>query len=301
MSSSTAPLSSRWLGGSLINHCLIMGDIGYNYLINVLMPWTVGMIPWFYRPPPPGVVSLVTAEITIAFIVFIASAYALWCYDKKCMFFLLWYIIFYLPVSNLIPLSNPMAHRYMYLPSIGLLIVLAVFLHKAFKSAFLKKHSPYLSSILYGAVIMICITRTLLLNGDWKSNFDMGWAWVRDYPAAYQGYATLGREYLSAGNLDKAKKYLEKSILLGNQMPSDALTLSECYIRLGKIQAAKALLRKTILSFPDYADAYFYLGEIYYAQKNYPSAQEMLEKTLMLNPKSEAAKNLLKLDLQKQK
>ena len=148
---------------------------------------------------------------------------------------------------------------------------------------------------------MICVTRTLFLNGDWKNNFDMGWAWVRDYPAAYQGYATLGRAYLSAGNLDKAEEYLEKSILLGDQMPNNALTLSECYIRLGKIQAAEALLKKIISGFPDYADAYFYLGEIYYVQKNYQSAQEMLEKTLMLNPKSEAAKNLLKLDLQKQK
>ena len=56
-------------------------------------------------------------------------------------FFLLWYLIFYLPISNLIPLSNPMANRYMYLPSIGLLIVSAIYLNKIFRSAFLKKHS----------------------------------------------------------------------------------------------------------------------------------------------------------------
>ena len=262
-----------------------MGYIWCNYLINVLLPWTVKMIPGQYCPPVPGVVSLVTAEIGIAFIVFITSVYMLWRNYKEGVFFLLWYIIFYLPVSNFIPIVNPMACRYMYLPSIGLLIVLAFFLHKAFKSDFLKKHSQYLSSMLYVGIIMICVTRTLFLNEDWKSNFDVGWAWVRDYPADSQGYALLGREYLSAGHFDKAKEYLEKSVLLGDQIPSDALALGECYMLLGKFQAAEHLFKQIILRFPDYSDPLLFLGNIYYDQKDYSQAQGMLEKSLMSNPK----------------
>ena len=69
----------------------------------------------------------------------------LWNKYKKSIFFLLWYIVFYLPVSNLIPIVNPIACRYMYLPSIGVLIALAFFLHKAFKSNILKKYSKYFS------------------------------------------------------------------------------------------------------------------------------------------------------------
>ncbi len=302
-----ASLSFHWLGGSFVNHCLIMGYIWYNYLINVLMPWTVKLIPRFYCPPAPGIVSLVTAEIGIAFIALISSIFVLWRNYKEAVFFLLWYIIFYLPVSDLIPIANPMACRFMYLPSIGLLIVLAFFLHKIFKGAFIKEHSQYLSNILHGAVILICVTRTLFLNGDWKSNFDVGWAWVRDYPADGQGYALMGRGYLDAGSLEKARGYLEKSLLLGDQLPGDALALGACYMRLGEFQASEALLKQIIARFPDYADPFFNLGEIYYDQKHYLQAQEMLEKALMLNPKRSSGyvllmkvyRNLHKLEAEK--
>ena len=217
----------------------------------------------------------------------------LWNKYKKSIFFLLWYIVFYLPVSNLIPIVNPIACRYMYLPSIGVLIALAFFLHKAFKSNILKKYSKNVSHMLHGAVIMICITRTLFLNEDWKSNFDVAWAWVRDYPADSQGYALLGREYLDAGHLDKAKEYLEKSVLLGDQRPSDIFALGECYMLLGKFQSAEHMFKQIIFRFPDYSDPLFCLGEIYYEQKNYSQAQEMLEKSLISNPKRPAGYMLL--------
>ena len=172
-----------------------MGEIWYNYLINVLLPWTVKLIPALYCPPVGGI-SLVTVQIGIALIILITSVFVLWRNYKECVFFLLWYIIFYLPVSNLVPIANPMAYRFMYLPSIGLLIVLAFFLHKAFKSGFLKKYSPHLSRMLYVALILICVTRTLFLNGDWRSDYDAGWAWVRGYPSFASGYALLGEGIL---------------------------------------------------------------------------------------------------------
>ena len=45
-----ASLVFHWLGGSWVNHCLIMGDIWLNYLVNIFMPWTVKMIPGLYCP-----------------------------------------------------------------------------------------------------------------------------------------------------------------------------------------------------------------------------------------------------------
>ena len=209
----------------------------------------------------------------------------LWRHYKEGVFFLLWCIIFYLPVSNLMPIANPMACRFMYLPSIGVLVVLAFFLYQAFKSDFLKKYSPYLSRILSAAVILICVTKTLFLNEDWKNNYYVGWAWVRDYPTVGRGYALLGVEYFNAGLFKQARGYLEKSVLLGDQVPYEVFTLGKCYIQLGDFESAEALLKQIILRFPDYADPYFALGAIYYVQQNNRQAQEMLEKALMLNPK----------------
>jgi hypothetical protein len=276
-------LSFHWLGGSFINHCLVMGCIWYGYLINSLLPWTVKLIPGLYCPPAPMLISLVTAKIGLALIIFIASVGMLWRHYKPAVFFLFWYGLFYLPVSNLVPLANPMAYRFMYLPSVGLLVVLAWVLHEA--GRVLKKYSRYSSSMLYTAIITICVICTLFLNGDWKSDFDVGYTWVKDYPTAYRGYAILGKVYFYAGRFKEAKEYLEKSIQLGDIIPNDVFILGQCYRRLGELPEAQALLKQVISHNPNYADPYFELAVIYYLQNNIPSEREMLEKGLALNPK----------------
>ncbi|MBF0503761.1 MAG: tetratricopeptide repeat protein [Candidatus Omnitrophica bacterium] len=286
-------VSFHWIGGSWINHCLEIGYIWYSYLINVLMPWTVKTIPGQYKPPIPQVLSLATAGMGIVLIVFIIGMYRLWSNYKKCFFFLLWHVVFYLPVSNLIPIANPMAYRFMYLPSIGLLIVLAFFLHETFQNHLFRAYSRSLSNILHGGVILICITRTLFLNNDFRSDYDVGSAWVRDYPAFGQGYALLGSVYFNAGLLKEAESNFEKSVLLGDHLPRELLFLAECYIRLGEIKRAQALLGQIILNFPYYDEPYFDLGQIYHSQNNNMKAKEALEKALELNPNFEAAKNLL--------
>jgi tetratricopeptide (TPR) repeat protein len=257
------------------------------------MPWTVKVIPNQYRPPIPGVVSLVTAEIGVVFIILITSMYFLRRHSKEGLFFLLWYMVIYLPVSNLILIANPMACRYMYLPSVGLLIVLAFVLHKAFKNNFLKVNSKYLSSMLCGAVILILVTKTLFLNNDWKNDFGVAWAWVRDYPGDNEGYALLGMKYGVAHNFKKAKECLEKSVRMGDPRPVDAFFLALCYRQLGEVESAEALLKQIILLNPNYADPMFCLGEIYYNQKKYGQARGMLEKALMLNPNRSGGRMLL--------
>jgi len=107
-----ASLFSHWLGGSFVNHCLIMGYIWFFYLTSVLFPWTVKLIPGLYNPPVPGGVLILT--IGSFFIIFMISVLALWRQSKEAFFFLFWFIIFYLPVSNLLPIANPMAYRFMY-------------------------------------------------------------------------------------------------------------------------------------------------------------------------------------------
>jgi len=150
-------VSFHWLGASGLSHCLIMGHIWSAYLINVLLPWTVRLIPGLYCPPAPLLISLETLSMGAVLIVLIAGACFLWRKYKPVAFLLFWYILFYIPVSNVIPIANPMAYRFMYLPSIGLFIVLAWIFHKVFISESLEKYSKRLSVIFHAAIIIICI------------------------------------------------------------------------------------------------------------------------------------------------
>jgi len=61
-------------------------------------------------------------------------------------------LIFYIPVSNIIPLANPVGYRFMYLPSLGILTLEAVFLFKIVFSDFVKKYFkglPFLFLVEY--------------------------------------------------------------------------------------------------------------------------------------------------------
>jgi hypothetical protein len=271
------------VAGSFLNHGLVMGAIWFGYMTEIILPWMVKMIPGFYCPPVPG--SLQTAEILTALFLMAGCFLMSWRRNQESLLFGLWFIIFYIPVSDLILLDNQMANRFMYLPSIGLLICLAFFIHKILNSDWIRKSSRYMAGILYGAVIMICVSKTLFLNGDWKSNFDVGYAWVRDYPTFGKGYALVGFYYYNAGRFDKACEYLEKSVQLGDRIPLDNLTLAGCYMMLGKSKQADIGLRQIISQYPDYADAYFLLGELYYNQGKNPQSQIILETALRLNPK----------------
>jgi len=280
-----ASLALHWIGGSFVNHCLTMGLIWSGYLTNIFMPWTVKMIPGLYSPPVPAVLSLIAVQAAAFLIVAVMCLPALWRSDKKCFFFLSWYFIFYLPVSNLLPIANPMACRFMYLPSIGLLIVLAFFLNKVFVSKLVVKRFPDLSRVLFAAVLVICATRTFFLNADWKSNFDVGWACVRDYPAFARGYALLGVEFYNAGLYKEAKGYAEKSVLLKDTMPKEVLNLAKCYVQLKEFKSAESLLKQIINNEPAFIDPYVWLGIVYDEQNKVPQARQVLDKALNLDPK----------------
>jgi len=270
--------SLDWIRGSFLNHCLVMGYIWINYMINVLMPWTVKVIPGNYYPPAPGLMSWVSAGILLGIFIFTISLSIMWQKYKEVAFFLIWYIIFYLPVSNLLHIANPMADRFMYLPSIGLLIVLASFLHTISRSKWIQISSPRLPGILCFATILICVSKTVFINEDWKNGNDEAWAYIRDYPADDQGYALLGSAYYNAGYFDKAKEYLEKSVVLGDKRPREVFALAKCYIKLGNLGSAEILLKQLNLKNPDYDEPYFALEKIYVDRKDEQEAQQLLKK-----------------------
>ena len=87
------------------------------------------------------------------------------------------------------------------------------------------------------------------------------------------------------GNLKEARIYLEKSVLMGDQIPSNVFNLAQCYRGLGQLTDAQALLKQIIEHNPEYADPYFESAVIYYLQHNVPLEEEMLGKGLALNPK----------------
>ncbi len=287
----------KLLGGSVINHGLTAGYIGYNYLINLLAPWTIKLLPGIYSPPTPAIFSFETLKIGAVFIILMGILSKLWRAYKPGAFFLLWFVIFYFPVSNLVPLANPMAYRFMYLPSAGLLTLYALFLYKAFNSDFLKQYSHRLSSMFYLSIILICMICTLMLNERWKSDFDVAYTLLEYYPSASTGYVLMGQEYFARNDFGKAREYFEKAIRYGARDPQIDMQLGICNFYLGELKSAKQYFLNVMSVNPAFLDPYLFLGNIYYYQKEYEQERQILEKALLLAPDEPSIhKNLMNLE-----
>lgn len=284
--------NARLLGGNVFTHATFAVDIFVQYLAGFILPLTVKVLPPLYAPP--------AAEYAAwaGLILFIFLTYQI-CRkpigsppqgtyglreEKTAVFFVAWFLIAMIPVANIIPLINPMAYRFLYLPSIGFLAVAAILLtkwgvslDKLFRGA-----GARVGAALRWGIVVLCAITTFSLNMAWKSNLVMAAMMVRDFPASPIGYLHLGMEYFKLGAVDKAREALEKGFELGMDDPRGYYFMGLCYFN--DWRRSGPYYEKSIRLFPRYALSYIGLGRIYVLGGHYAEAIPCLEKAIALSP-----------------
>ncbi len=268
------------MGGSWSNHIAMMLRIAWLYLETFLWPPLVKGLPPVYTPPAdflPGVQVLFPLGLVVVFI----YIYGRWRrVEPRETFFILWFLLSYIPVSNIIPLANPMAYRFMYIPSIGLLTVIAILIDKAV--LYLQSNKIDAGKILRLGVVALCVVITIPLNMAWRNNLTMASQMVRDFPANPTGYLHLGIAYYDHGALDKAQLILQKGFERGLDDPRGYYYMGLCL--LNDFKRSRPYYEKSIYLFPKYALAYIGLGRIELFEGAYERAIPYLEKALHLTP-----------------
>ncbi len=168
-------------------------------------------------------------------------------------------------VSNVFLLiESTMAERFMYMPSVGFLIMLCAFLSRVTKVRpkneaveFLdhfRSNKVFLSIVLVMSVAYSA--KAVDRNADWKDNYTLLTQDVKTCPKS----ARIRYAYGSAILFEKALK--EK----------DPVTKSNY------VEQAIIHLSKGVEILPDYSEAWRHLGIAYKEQENYPAAVAALEK-----------------------
>lgn len=128
-----------------------------------------------------------------------------------------WLILFWLPTSGIFPIpSAPMADRYLYLPVLGLWIVLVDVLEN-----YLNRLLEYKWVVISASLIIVALgTITVKQNMYWRSGVTLFSRLVEQYPNQAYGYHNLGCAYMEEGrNLDQAQKEFEKAMALDPTFP----------------------------------------------------------------------------------
>ncbi len=179
-----------------------------------------------YPPRPQRGLTTAPALAGVALIVFGAGmAFWLSASSPVAAFAVAWIAITYLPVSNVIPLTAYfVAERYLYLPSFGLCLLVAMGLDR------LLRDGKMLAVAVAAAILAAGAARSLVRVRDWRDDLTLWTAALRTVPeGSARIHGELGRALSTAGRASEALPHLRKAVELG---PTRAVAHSDLGLAL---------------------------------------------------------------------
>lgn len=192
-------------------------------------------------------------------------------------FGILWFFIGLAPTSNLlIPINGLLYEHWLYLPLIGIFLILI------WLGQFLGKRYN-LQKILLGISIIFLIFFSFLTidrNKDWRDPITFYNQTLKYAPNSYRIINNLGMAYNEKGDYEQAEKTYQKAINLDPANSVAYHNLGNTYQKTGKINLAIENFKTAILLNPKFIFSYNALVKLYLENKNYQEARKVLENYL---------------------
>lgn len=191
------------------------------------------------------------------------AALAITCYkirDRRIVFGILFFAITLSPVYNVIPLENPMAERYLYLPMAGFMIVLGLTIHHLFEN--LRPRYAVLKILIWLTFMGSYSFTAIARSNVWKDDFSLWSETAGKHPGKARARHNLGLAYLQLGQFDKAISELEAALKLNPNKAKIYLNLGRAYCK--NSQFDKALQKLNMALELDLSPVVYYeLGNVY--------------------------------------
>ena len=205
-------------------------------------------------------------------------------------FGLFWFLISFLPISNVIPTSFLLADRYMYIPSAGYCILLVCLGEAMYQK--LRGFTPRyaMSVIAVGASLVIAgySVKTVSYNAHWK-NEGLIWQYALGCNPSPWAYTNLGNHYYRTGAYPEALEKLSTAIALGFDDAYDAR--GNVFFAMGNYEEATRDYILAIAFKPDWPKAYYDRGLVFFRLELYLKAIEDYTRALVLDPAYSEAYN----------
>lgn len=195
-----------------------------NYLKFMLFP--VQLSADYVISPVRSIISISFLLPLIAVASLATAALALRKKRKGLSFGISFLIITLIPVYNLIPIANPLAERYLYLPTVGSVIIIGSVIHLFFKDR--ARSIPFL--VLVG----ICALLTVNRNGVWIDDYTLWNDTIRKAPRSNRAYKNLGWWSMKAGEYEEAINAYRKSLSLNDTQKDLHFNIGVMYSDMGR-------------------------------------------------------------------
>jgi len=173
--------------------------------------------------------------------------------SRTTIFGLCWSAAFYLPVSGVVMFpSSQMADRYLYLPAIGLWLVMADQAVRLLKS----RPAARKYGIAGAAIVLLLLASlTVMRNRDWKNDIALFGKFAEQYPEDAYAHAGLGNAYF--GERDRDTRYLdlaegeyEKALSMNPMVPGVHTNMGFILLARGDSEGAVRQYTMALAAYP---------------------------------------------------
>lgn len=212
-------------GGSYLTNWLAMSRVLWEYLDALLVP--LNLSPSYYYSPagvfgPLYWLSAAAVPLAIAGVVRWRRRFPLTC------FFLTWFFVSLLPVSNILPIAVLRNDSYLYLPMVGFAIWAGAACARAAENS-----RRWLRPLPYVALALLALL-SRQYSGVWRNDVT---AWTRAvdrHPWNATAHVLLAVAYERAGEYDSARAMARQALQLDPSMARAQTLLAEIGQRLGE-------------------------------------------------------------------
>jgi len=201
--------------------------------------------------------------------------------DPMTFFAIYWFFIALLPSSNLYALNAYMAEHWLYVPSVGFLLLVARPLAKWYSAA----NSRTLAISVFSVLVVIGSALTIRQNKFWSDPIIVYGRLLTFAPHSSRLYNNLAKAYNDAGRKDDLIKLLKQAIAINPHNVEAYNNLGNVYKELERYDDAIRSYKKALELMPNLAGPHYNLSLIYYdVHGNAALAKEELHKAIEHNP-----------------
>ncbi len=220
-----------------------------------------------------------------------------WGNGRATGFCAVWFFVTMLPVSHIIPHHELFAEHYLYLPSFGLCLLIALLAECGIRNAefgmknFFASRNPHsalrIRYILYALpviAVILCSYRTIERNKDWRDDYALWKKTCETVPDCARARNNLGTVYFEKGMIDKAIPEHQRATEINPMYSKAFANLGADYVRKGMFDDAIAMCKRSIEINRENAPAYNALGASYLSKGMFDEAIEACKRALAINP-----------------
>jgi len=234
--------------------------------------------------------SILEGPVIVSIFFLSAMAIVIWKISKTNRlvgFFALWFAINLAPTSSVIPLEDVVTDRWLYLPSVGYAVILALVVERIFRAKVRtgSRAGKLVFFFLCALMVELYGFATVLRNFTWSGEWSL-WEDAADKsPNKARPRVGLGLALAGAGRIDEAVEEFKKAIRLKPRVGEAYLNLGYIYYGRGKLEEAKQAFQKAIVLTPRLApEGHNNLGMVYLRQGRVEEGVKEMERAIAARP-----------------